>query len=60
MSNYDTSLEKVNTVVKKMDSTIKVLNNKSSEIRLKIELLMKKVNLKLIDSTQLLQFQQSI
>jgi hypothetical protein len=60
MNQYDDSLEKVNNTIKKIDHTIKNLTNKSSEIRLKIEMLMKKVNLKLVDSTQLLQFQQSI
>ena len=60
MNQYDTSLDIVNSAIKKIDNTIKNLSNKSSEIRLKIEMLMKKVNLKLVDSTQLLQFQQSI
>jgi hypothetical protein len=60
MNQYDTSLDIVNSTIKKIDNTIKNLSNKSSEIRLKIEMLMKKVNLKLVDSTQLLQFQQSI
>ena len=57
---YEESLETINDVVKKMDISIKTLNTKSSDIRLKIEMLMKKVNLKLQDSTQLLQFQHSI
>ena len=57
---YEESLEKINGVVRKMDTAIKNLNNKSSDIRLKIEMLIKKVNLKLQDSTQLLQFQHSI
>lgn len=60
MNQYDDSLDIVNSTIKKIDNTIKNLSNKSSEIRLKIEMLMKKVNLKLVDSTQLLQFQQSI
>jgi hypothetical protein len=60
MNQYDESLDTVNDTIKKIDTTIKNLSNKSSEIRLKIEMLMKKVNLKLVDSTQLLQFQQSI
>ena len=60
MNQYDESLEKVNNTVKKIDSIIKNLNNKSNEIRLKIEMLIKKVNLKLQDATQLLQFQHSV
>ena len=60
MNQYDESLEKVNNTIKKIDSIIKNLNNKSSEIRLKIEMLIKKVNLKLQDATQLLQFQHSV
>jgi hypothetical protein len=60
MNQYDDSLDTVNSTIKKIDNTIKNLSNKASEIRLKIEMLMKKVNLKLVDSTQLLQFQQSI
>ena len=44
MNQYDESLEKVNNTVKKIDSIIKNLNNKSNEIRLKIEMLIKKVN----------------
>ena len=60
MNKYDESLEKVNNTIKKIDSIIKNLNNKSNEIRLKIEMLIKKVNLKLQDATQLLQFQHSV
>jgi len=60
MNQYDESLEKVSNTVKKIDSIIKNLNNKSNEIRLKIEMLIKKVNLKLQDATQLLQFQHSV
>lgn len=60
MNQYDESLEKVNNTIKKIDSIIKNLNNKSNEIRLKIEMLIKKVNLKLQDATQLLQFQHSV
>ena len=60
MNQYDESLEKVNNTVKKIDSIIKNLNNKSNEIRLKIEMLIKKVNLKLQDATQLLQFHHSV
>jgi hypothetical protein len=60
MNQYDENLDVITGVVKKIDNNIKNLNNKSSEIRLKIEMLIKKVNLKLEDSTQLLQFQHSI
>ncbi len=60
MNKYDENLDVITGVVKKIDNNIKNLNNKSSEIRLKIEMLIKKVNLKLEDSTQLLQFQHSI
>ena len=60
MNQYDESLEKVNNTIKKIDNIIKNLNNKSNEIRLKIEMLIKKVNLKLQDATQLLQFQHSV
>ena len=59
-NKYETNLESINNTLKKLDTTIKDLINKSSEVRLKIEMLMKKVNLKLVDSTQLLQFQHTI
>jgi hypothetical protein len=59
-NKYESNLESINNTLKKLDTTIKDLVNKSSEVRLKIEMLMKKVNLKLVDSTQLLQFQHTI
>ncbi len=60
MNKYDENLSIISGTIKKLDNMLKNITNKSSEIRLKIEMLMKKVNLKLIDSTQLLQFQHTI
>jgi hypothetical protein len=60
MNQYGESLDIISSTIKKLDIMLKNTTNKSSEIRLKVEMLMKKVNLKLVDSTQLLQFQHTI
>ena len=46
--------------IKKIDNVITNLTNKSTEINFKIDMLRKKKNLKLEDSTQLLNFQHEI
>ena len=46
--------------IKKIDNVITNLTNKSTEINFKIDMLKKKKNLKLEDSTQLLNFQHEI
>ncbi len=60
MNNYESNIEILNQNIKKIDETISNLNTKSTEIKAKIDMLVNKVNLKLENSTQLLQFQQSI
>ena len=60
MNNYESNIETLNQNMKKIDETIGNLNTKSTEIKAKIDMLVNKVNLKLENSTQLLQFQQSI
>ena len=60
MNNYENNIETLNQNIKKIDETISNLSTKSTEIKAKIDMLVNKVNLKLENSTQLLQFQQSI
>lgn len=60
MNNYESNIETLNQNIKKIDETISNLSSKSTEIKAKIDMLVNKVNLKLENSTQLLQFQQSI
>ncbi len=60
MNNYENNIEILNQNIKKIDETINGLSSKSTEIKAKIDMLVNKVNLKLENSTQLLQFQQSI
>jgi chromosome segregation ATPase len=60
MNNYENNIEILNQNIKKMDETINLLSSKSTEVKAKIDMLVNKVNLKLENSTQLLQFQQSI
>jgi predicted nucleic acid-binding Zn-ribbon protein len=60
MTDFENNIKTLNSNIDKIDDNIQHLSDKSIEIKKKIEMLMNKVHLKLEDSTQLLQFQQSI
>jgi hypothetical protein len=57
---YGDQIVILNENIKKIDTSVGDLMTKSNEIKIKIDMLVNKVNLKLENSTQLLQFQQSI
>ncbi len=58
--SYEDKINTLNDNIKKIDESVLNLMTKSNEIKMKIDMLVNKVNLKLENSTQLLQFQQSI
>ncbi len=58
--SYEEKINTLNENIKKIDQNVSDLMTKSNEIKMKIDMLVNKVNLKLENSTQLLQFQQSI
>jgi hypothetical protein len=58
--SYEEKINTLNENIKKIDQNVTDLMTKSNEIKVKIDMLVNKVNLKLENSTQLLQFQQSI
>ncbi len=58
--SYGDKIARLNENIKKIDESVADLITKSNEIKTKIDMLVNKVNLKLENSTQLLQFQQSI
>jgi chromosome segregation ATPase len=60
MQNFNDSINILDANIKKIDDNIIDLNDKSMEIKKKIDMLNNKVHLKLHDSTQLLHFQHLI
>jgi hypothetical protein len=58
--SYEGKIQTLNENIKKIDENIIDLMTKANDIKIKIDMLVNKVNLKLENSTQLLQFQQSI